>query len=121
LNGLRVEYVLDGKYETYFTTKGIDTTTILEFTLKKPATFNLVSLQENISVGQRIEKFELEYLNGSNRWEKLTEGTTIGFKRIMKFKETTAEKLRLNILSSRLNPTISEFGLHLLNEKISTP
>ena len=68
-------------------------------------------LQENISVGQRIEKFIVEYWNGTE-WAKVTEGTTIGYKRLLQFDPVTANKIRLKIISSRLNPTIAEMGLY---------
>ena len=69
-------------------------------------------LQENISVGQRIEKFELEYWDGKE-WKKAAEGTTVGYKRLLQFDAVTADKVRLKIISSRLNPTISEMGLYM--------
>ena len=78
--------------------------------------FDLLSVQENILVGQRIEKFVLEYFDNNNNWTKLTEGTTVGFKRILMFPQVTAQYLRFRVLSSRLNPTISEIGLYKLPE-----
>jgi alpha-L-fucosidase len=78
-------------------------------------TFNVLSLQENITVGQRVENFEFEYLGKDGKWIQITNGTTIGYKRLLQFDAVTAKKLKLKILSSRLNPTISEFGIYLLN------
>jgi alpha-L-fucosidase len=68
-------------------------------------------LQENITVGQRIEKFELEYWDGK-AWEKAAEGTTVGYKRLLQFDPVTSDKVRMKISSSRLNPTIAEMGLY---------
>ena len=62
-------------------------------------------------VGQRIEQFELDYWNG-NDWEKATEGTTVGYKRLLEFDPVSTDKVRLKILSSRLNPTLAELGLY---------
>jgi alpha-L-fucosidase len=109
-NGINNNALLDGNYATAFTTTKKDTTTTIEFTLKGTKTFDVLMLQENISIGQRIEKFILEYWDGSN-WQKATEGTTVGYKRLLKFNAVSAAKVRLSILSSRLNPTLSEFGL----------
>ena len=109
-NGINNNALLDGNYATAFTTSKKDTTTTIEFTLKGTKTFDVLMLQENISIGQRIEKFILEYWDGSN-WQKATEGTTVGYKRLLKFNAVSAVKVRLSILSSRLNPTLSEFGL----------
>lgn len=111
LNGINAKAILDGNYNTYWTTKGSDTSAVIEFNLKHTNTFNVLMLQENISVGQRIEKFLLEYWNGT-QWEKATEGTTVGYKRLLRFPTVTTNKVRLKILSSRLNPTLAEIGLY---------
>ena len=113
VNGINAKAMLDGKYETYFTTKAKDTTAIVELTLTAAKTFDVLSLQENITIGQRIERFILEYKEGSE-WKKLVEGTTVGYKRLIRFNKITADRIRLRIESSRLNPTISEFGLYKL-------
>lgn len=109
-NGRNEKALLDGNYKTYWTTKGTDSTAVLEFTLQKPATFNVAMLQENIAVGQRIEKFTIEYWDGKG-WAALSAGTTVGYKRLLRFEPITSAKVRLTISSSRLNPTLSEFGL----------
>lgn len=115
-NGINEKAMLDGNYKTYFTTKDKDitTTSTINITLKGRKTFNLLSLQENIAVGQRVEKFTAEYQNKAGKWVQFTEGTTIGYKRILKFDTITAQKIRVNILSSRLNPTVSELGIYLM-------
>ena len=79
--------------------------------MKSPATFNVLLLQENIRKGQRIEKFILDFWNGSE-WKLVTEGTTIGYKRLLRFDVVTTDKVRLRILSSRLNPYLAEIGLY---------
>lgn len=111
-NGKNKKKILDGKYDTYWTTKGGDTTAVIELFLKENKTFNVLMLQENIAVGQRIEKFILEYWD-SNSWKKAAEGTTVGYKRLLQFEKVTTDRIRLRIISSRLNPTLSELGLFL--------
>ena len=110
-NGRNGAAMLDGKYNSYWTTKAADTTAVIEVDLKASVTFDVLLLQEAIPVGQRIEKFVLEYRDG-NEWKKITEGTTVGYKRLLRFEPVTTAKVRLRILSSRLNPTLSEFGLY---------
>jgi len=102
--------LLDENYATYWTTKASDTTAVLDFRLKSPQTFDVFLIQENITVGQRIEKFVLEYQEGKT-WKKAAEGTTVGYKRLLTFAPITAQNIRLRIESSRLNPTISYLGL----------
>ena len=110
-NGKNTKALTDQKYKTHWTTKGTDTTATMEINLRNKETFDVFSIQENISVGQRIEGFVLEYKDGQD-WKKITEGTTVGFKRLLRFPAITAENLRLRILSSRLNPTIAEMGIY---------
>lgn len=110
-NGKKVKALLDNKYDTYWTTKGKDTTAIIELILPNNRTFNVLMLQENIAIGQRIENFELEYWNGNN-WESAAQATTVGYKRLLQFPEITTDRVRIKILSSRLNPTLSEIGLY---------
>jgi alpha-L-fucosidase len=110
-NGINKDNILDEKYATYWTTKGNDTTAVIDLNLKNNTTFNVLMLQENITVGQRIENFELEYWDGK-AWKKAAEGTTVGYKRLLQFDPVTSDKVRLKISSSRLNPTIAEIGLY---------
>lgn len=114
-NGININALLDQSYSTYFTTKANDTTTTITFTFPVAKTFNVLSVQENINVGQRVEKFVLEYKDGED-WKQLAEGSTIGYKRLLKINTVTASEVRLRILSSRLNPTLSAFGLYKLAE-----
>lgn len=114
-NGINTKALLDNKYQTYWTTKGSDTTAVIELQFPSLQTFDVLSLQENIAVGQRIERFVLEYQQG-NDWKQAAEGTTVGYKRLIRFAPVTAQKVRLRILSSRLNPTLSEIGLYKQNK-----
>ncbi len=110
-NGKNLKAILDGKYSSSWTTKGSDSTATIELELKQPQTFDVLSLQENISIGQRIEKFRFEYWDSKN-WKQVAEGTTVGYKRLLRFDPITASRVRLIIEQSRLNPTLSEFGIY---------
>ncbi|OUJ74345.1 alpha-L-fucosidase [Hymenobacter crusticola] len=110
-NASQTKALLDDKYTTYWSTGGNDTTATIDFTLSSPQDFDVLQLQENIAVGQRIEKFVFEYKSGEE-WRTVVAGTTVGFKRILKFEPLQAQYLRLRITSSRLNPTLSSMGLY---------
>jgi len=111
-NGSNTTALIDGQYHTYFTTKGKDTTTTITFNLPKSIICNVVALQENIAVGQRVESFTVEYLDSRNQWLKAASGTTIGYKRLLQMPNIAAKQFRLTIQSSRSNPAIAEFGLY---------
>lgn len=109
-NGSGSYEMFDGRTNTHWTTTKKDTSATIEFQLTSLQTFDALMLQENIRVGQRIEKFSVEYKeNGS--WKKLVQGTTVGYKRLLRFQPVTSAELRIVIESSRSNPTLAEVGL----------
>jgi alpha-L-fucosidase len=75
------------------------------------ATFNVAMLCEDIRQGQRVENFVIEARTGS-KWDTVTRGTTIGYKRLLRFPPVTADEIRLTVTSSRARPNISTFGLY---------
>jgi alpha-L-fucosidase len=83
----------------------------IELTLKIVSDFDVLLLQENIRIGQRIEHFTLEALI-NNEWKKVTEGTTVGYKRLLRFPMVHTNKVRLTINECRLTPALAEFGLY---------
>ncbi len=88
----------------------------IELVLPEQATFDVAMLQENIMVGQRIEQFRIDRWDGQD-WQKVAEGTTVGYKRLLRFKPVTTDRVRIVIEQSRLSPTLSNFGLFRLPEK----
>jgi alpha-L-fucosidase len=111
LDGEHPEYLLDGDSDSHLTLPDNDTTVTIEIDLPAPVNTNLLLLQEDISKGQRVEEFALDYWNG-NQWENICNGTTIGYKRLLQFEPVNVQKLRLKILSSRMNPFLSEIGFY---------
>jgi alpha-L-fucosidase len=96
---------------TYWTTDDWVTAATIEFTLAGSKTFNVVDLGEHIHVGQRVESFVLEVPDGTG-WKEFAKGTTIGYKRLLRFDPVTADRIRLRILDSRLCPTLARFRLY---------
>jgi alpha-L-fucosidase len=76
-------------------------------------TFDVLMLQEDIRVGQRVERWVFE-AEDHGEWVQVASGTTIGYKRLLRFRPVTARRVRLRILSSRLDPVISKIGLYKL-------
>jgi alpha-L-fucosidase len=106
----RAPLILDSDRSTYWTTNEGVESAILEFELPEKRTFDVALLQENIRIGQRIEEFILEAWDGKT-WAPVAKGTTVGYKRLLRFPETTAQKIRLVISKSRTHPTLAAFGL----------
>ncbi len=96
---------------TYWTTNEGVVSATLEYVLPSAQTFDRALLQECISVGQRVERFHIDAWDGTT-WARAAEGTTIGYKRLLRFPAVTATKIRLVIDESRTSPTLSTFGLY---------
>jgi alpha-L-fucosidase len=114
-SGNNLNALFDEKLKTYLSISPKDSTVEIEFKWDKKVKFNVLKLQENISIGQRIEKFSAEYFDGKE-WKQFVNGTTVGYKRLIEFDEVNADRVRFNILSSRLNPALAEFGLYFLSK-----
>jgi len=80
-------------------------------TLPKPRTFNLVRLREDISQGQRVAAFSVEYAT-QNGWSKFGSGTSIGMSRIVRSgTQITTDRVRLQITQTSAPAVLSEFAL----------
>jgi alpha-L-fucosidase len=98
--------VTDGRPDTYWATDDGVTAADLTIDLGGRRTLNRVLLQEHIPLGQRVKAFKVEAWDGE-AWKTITERTTIGARRILRFEAVTTAKLRVRITDSRACPTLS--------------
>ncbi len=97
--------VLKGN-EAWYGTSG----TVRQYDIQKDALVNTFMIQEDISKGQRIESFLVEaYKDGS--WIHMAEGTTVGYKRLVRFSDTRPERIRVTIRSARGVANVAAVGL----------
>lgn len=93
----------DGDWDSYWATPDGVTSGTAEFSFATPTAINRLMLQEYIPLGQRVKAFNVEAkVNG--KWQTLDcgeETTTIGYKRILRFKTVKATGLRINITDAR--------------------
>ena len=83
----------------------------MEYTIKPGAMVNTFLIQEDIAQGQRVEDFLVEtYSNGA--WQYAAEGTTIGYKRLLRFSDCQPEKIRVTIRGTRATANICNVGLY---------
>ena len=102
---------IDGDKGTYWTTDDSVTTASLTIDLGKPTLFNRFMVQEYIRLGQRVKEFTVEAFVDS-AWKEIAKGTTIGYKRILRFPAVEASKVRLRITASKCCPLISNIGIY---------
>jgi alpha-L-fucosidase len=96
----------DGNNETYWTTNDDITRGSIEIYLDKPGTLNYLVLQEYIKLGQRVKSFTVDAWI-ANAWTPVSNGTTIGYKRILRLDSVQTDKLRITITDAKACPLIS--------------
>lgn len=88
---------------------------ILEF--NKPVSFNIVTIRENIRLGQRIDEFAIDTWE-KDAWQEVARASSIGALRIIRLPEAeTFAKIRLRVIRSSASPCISEFGVYSFIEE----
>ena len=103
----------DKKLSTFISLK-VNQPLVIDF--KESTTIDRASLQENIATGQRIIKALLEYWDG-NSWKQIEEFTTVGYKRLLRFKPVSSQKIRLTILEAKAIVQLAEIGFYKASEK----
>lgn len=112
--------MLDANYDSYWATDDTVTQATLDISFRRDKTFNRLLLQEYIPLGQRIERFSVEYMK-DDQWKPLVSGTTIGYKRILRFHSVTSRQIRINIEKALASPVINKLSLFSAKESLSNP
>ncbi len=95
------------------TSKGVDS----EYLLAKPSEVTIIQLCENIRVGQRIQKFEIE-ARIADKWSTIASGTTIGAKRLLKVNTGKIDAVRLKVIETKGPVQIKSIDLYGLPKLI---
>ncbi len=102
---------IDNDKNTYWATDDSVTTASTTIDLGNPTLFNRFLVQEYIRLGQRVKSFTVEVFVDED-WKELASGTTIGYKRILRFPSVEATKVRFTITGSKSCPVISNIGIY---------
>lgn len=89
---------------------------VLEIELPEYRSFDLIQLQEDISLGQRVSNFEVQIQDfdvalENHGWWTIAKGTTIGYKRIIPVEPRMARKLRVVVTGSQGRPALGGVSL----------
>ena len=79
------------------------------YELKPGSRINVVLLQEEIARGQRVDGFSVEARTAAG-WQPLGEGTTIGYKRLLRVPDVEASALRIRLKQTRSEARICRVG-----------
>ena len=101
------------------------------YSLKPESEINVVMLQEDIARGQRVEAFSVEAQTADGwkeigqrvesftvealteqGWQEVAKGTTVGYKRMVRFPAVKATQLRVKINECRLTAHISQVAAY---------
>lgn len=91
-------------------TKGTGKELILNLA-KSPVAVNQIVIEEDLSKGQRIQKYAVEAWR-EKHWETVCSGTSVGHKRIQEFNLIKTDKLRLSISDASGTPIINQFSAY---------
>ena len=110
--------VVDAKDETYWTTD--DGTKEGSLTIKwdKAKKFDVVSIEEAIQKGQRINSYKVEYKASDDaQWQTLKSGKTVGAKRLVRTAPVSATQVKITVgTSDGKVPMLSEVGVYKASE-----
>lgn len=84
---------------------------VLEYAVEPGEKVNVFLVGEDILKGQRVEEFKVEGLINGN-WKELGKGTTVGYKRLIRFEECRPEKIRLTLEQCRADANIRCVGAY---------
>ena len=82
----------------------------IELTLPLPIRFDRLELREDLSKGERVEAFALDVWEDG--WREVARGENIGYRRILRFPEQNALRLRVRILASRAEAQLSTISAY---------
>lgn len=107
-----VKALTDNRFDTYWATHDSVRSATLSIRFRRATRLNRLLLQEYIPLGQRVKSFTVEYRSGK-QWLPIRlneETTTIGYKRLLRFKPITTRQLRIRFNDARGCLCISEIG-----------
>lgn len=105
------ENVMDGDPETYWSTDDDAGSSELVLEFPQAITFNVVSLKEFLPLGQRVDRFAVDF-ERSDTWCQWCDAAAIGARRLIRGQDCTTTRVRLRIVECPVTPAIAEFGLY---------
>ncbi len=110
------ENAVDGDNDTYWATDDSVFPAELIVNLPKAPEFDRILIQEPVKYGQRISQFEVDIMTDTG-WKTVFEGTTIGYKRLLRIDPVATTQVRLKIIEANNTVAISNFGLFKASDK----
>jgi alpha-L-fucosidase len=102
---------VDGKPDTFWAAAAGQTRGRLEVDLGGVRSFDLVSIQEPIALGERATQHQVE-ARTNGVWTTIATGTAIGARKLHRMAPVSADRVALVITEARGAPAVSELGVY---------
>ena len=102
---------LDNDPDTFWTTPAGSHHAMLEVDFPHPITFDRALTMERLNEGQSVQQYAIEFFD-HGAWKRLAGAQAIGHKKIDIFPAVTAQRVRLNLISTVREASIREFQLY---------
>ena len=113
---------IDGQDDTYWTTSDGTNTGTLLLDLGGVQSFDVVSIEEAIQFGQRINQYRVEYRDAAGQWHELASGQTIGGKRLCRTGVVKGDQVRITVtVPEGKVPMLSEVGVYKASKGFQLP
>ena len=99
-------------YDSVFRNEAGNRELTIQLQWKEKKTLSYLVLKEAIPYSQRVEKFSVWYVTTEGKKEKLTDATTIGYKKIIDLQGIETDLLEIHIEDSRVAPVMSFVGVY---------
>lgn len=103
--------VVDTNRETYWATDNDVNTPELVLSFPEVITFNVASLREFLPLGQRIDRFAIDF-DDDGTWRQWCSERAIGAHRLIRGPNCSTQRIRFRIVASPVCPAVSELGLY---------
>ncbi len=111
VKGFEKMNLIDGNLKTYWVSRLDDVKPNFTLNFESPLEANTFMVQEYIQLGQRIQAFTFEIMS-NGKWEKVYEGTTIGNKRLIRFKSKRIDAIRFSVSKFKKQVVLNNIGLY---------
>ncbi len=102
---------VDGKADTFWAAAAGQNSARIEVDLGGLRSFDLISIQEPIALGERATQHHVEARAGGV-WTTIATGTTIGERKLHRTSPVSADRVALVITEARGAPAVSELGVY---------
>jgi alpha-L-fucosidase len=108
-----IKEVTDGSTATYWSPALGAHNGELIIALGESMSFDRIMLQEPIFLGQHIKQFTIYCKEAHEPWREIIAGTTIGYKRLLRFDKANARYIKIVIDAGEMRPALNEVGVYL--------